>query len=246
MSKVAIRSNERESAFDPVLFLNTEGTGRRLLKYRRGQVVFSQGSWSDAVFYIRDGNVKVTVISKWGKERVIAILGPHEFFGESCLASRSLRLVTLRAMAECNIVRLGKDVMLKVLQEEPAFSAMFITHLLNRTIRIQQDLVDQLLNSSEKRLARALLLLPNFGNDGAAQKVVKKINQETLADMVGTTRSRVSHFMNKFRKRGLIGYDSGRLEVHHSLLQAVLSEKSYIRSRRANELDPGADFSSHP
>ena len=181
------------------------------------------------MFYIQKGKVKVTVISEQGKEAVVAVLGPDEFCGEGCLTGQPLRLATATAMTECEIMRLEKATMISVLHEEPAFSEMFVTHLLARTIRVEADLVDQLFNSSEKRLARALLLLANFGKDGRPEPIIAKVSQETLAEMIGTTRSRVSFFMNKFRKLGLIDYN-GQIEIHTSLLNVVLHEEPHINS----------------
>ena len=213
--------------FDPTVFLKTESEGRTIAKYRKNQQVFSQDSFSDTVFYIIKGKVKIIVLSEQGKEAVIAIVGPDEFFGEGCLTGQVRRLSTASAMTECEIMRIGKPAMLVALLEEPKFSEMFIAHVLARTIRVEADLIDQLFNSSEKRLARALLLLANFGNDGKPQKVIAKVSQETLAEMVGTTRSRVSHFMNKFRKMGFIDYN-GHLEIHSSLLNVVLHDQPHI------------------
>ena len=184
---------------------------------------------ADAVFYIQRGKVKITVVSEQGKEAVVAILGPDEFCGEGCLTGQRLRLATATAMAECEIMRLEKATMVRVLHEEPAFSELFVSHLLARTIRVEADLVDQLFNSSEKRLARALLLLANFGKDGRPEPIIAKVSQETLAEMIGTTRSRVSYFMNKFRKLGLIDYN-GQIEIHTSLLNLVLHEEPHITS----------------
>ena len=181
------------------------------------------------MFYIQKGKVKITVTSEQGKEAVVAVLGPDEFCGEGCLTGQPLRLATATAMADCEIMRLEKATMIRVLHEEPAFSEMFVSHLLARTIRVEADLVDQLFNSSEKRLARALLLLANFGKEGEPEPILAKISQETLAEMIGTTRSRVSAFMNKFRELGLIDYN-GRIEVHRSLLNVVLHEQPHINS----------------
>jgi CRP/FNR family cyclic AMP-dependent transcriptional regulator len=211
--------------FDPQAFLAKANGGRTVSKYRKNQVVFTQGDPSDSVFYIHDGKVKVTVISEQGKEAVVAILGSDEFCGEGCLTGQPLRIATARAMTDCEIMRLEKEAMIRVLHEEPAFSEMFVSHLLARTIRVEADLVDQLFNSSEKRLARALLLLANFGKDGRPEPIIAKVSQETLAEMIGTTRSRVSHFMNKFRQLGFIDYN-GRIEVHSSLLSIVLADQS--------------------
>ena len=217
----------KTAPFDPKVFLATVNGGRSISKYRMKQKVFSQGTPADAVFYIQKGKVKLTVISEQGKEAVVAILGPEEFCGEGCLTGQLLRLATAVAMTECEIMRLEKATMVRVLHEEPAFSEMFVSHLLARTSRVEADLVDQLFNSSEKRLARALLLLANFGKDGRPEPIIAKVSQETLAEMIGTTRSRVSFFMNKFRKLGLIDYN-GHIEVHTSLLNVVLHEEPHI------------------
>ena len=217
----------KTAPFDPKVFLATVNGGRSISKYRMNQKVFSQGTPADAVFYIQKGKVKLTVISERGKEAVVAILGPDEFCGEGCLTGQPLRLATAVAMTECEIMRLEKATMVRVLHEEPAFSEMFVSHLLARTSRVEADLVDQLFNSSEKRLARALLLLANFGKDGRPEPIIAKVSQETLAEMIGTTRSRVSFFMNKFRKLGLIDYN-GHIEVHTSLLNVVLHEEPHI------------------
>jgi CRP/FNR family cyclic AMP-dependent transcriptional regulator len=213
--------------FDSKVFLATVNGGRSISKYRKDQTIFSQSSPADAVFYILNGNVKVTVVSEQGKEAVVAVLGPDEFCGEGCLTGQPLRLGTATAMTECEIMRVEKAVMVRVLHEEPSFSEMFVAHLLARTIRVEADLVDQLFNSSEKRLARALLLLANFGKEGRPEPIIAKVSQETLAEMIGTTRSRVSFFMNKFRKLGLIAYN-GHIEIHSSLLNVVLHEEPHI------------------
>ncbi len=213
--------------FDPKVFLATVDGGRSIAKYRKGETVFSQGKPADAVFYIQKGKVKVTVVSEQGKEAVVAILAPDEFCGEGCLTGQPLRLATATAMTDCEVMRLEKAAMIRVLREEPAFSGMFVSHLLARASRVEADLVDQLFNSSEKRLARALLLLANFGKDGRPEPIIAKISQETLAEMIGTTRSRVSFFMNKFRKLGLIDYN-GQIEIHPSLLNVVLHEEPHI------------------
>ena len=216
-------NQEKKVPFDPKVFLATVNGGRSISKYRKDETVFSQSSSADAVFYIQKGKVKITVVSEQGKEAVVAILGPDEFCGEGCLTGQPLRLATATAMTDCGIMRVEKAVMVRVLHEEPAFSEMFVSHLLARTIWVEADLVDQLFNSSEKRLARALLLLANFGKDGRPEPIIAKVSQETLAEMIGTTRSRVSFFMNKFRKLGLIDYN-GRIEIHSSLLNVVLHE----------------------
>jgi CRP/FNR family transcriptional regulator, cyclic AMP receptor protein len=220
-------NKEKKVPFDPKVFLATVNGGRSIAKYRMHQKVFTQGSSADAVFYIQKGKVKITVTSEQGKEAVVAVLGPDEFCGEGCLTGQPLRLATATAMTECEIMRLEKAVMIRVLHEEPAFSEMFVSHLLARTVRVEADLVDQSFNSSEKRLARALLLLANFGKDGRPEPIIAKVSQETLAEMIGTTRSRVSYFMNKFRKLGLIDYN-GRIEIHSSLLNVVLHDEPHI------------------
>ncbi len=214
-------------SFDPTVFLKTEGKGRTIAKYGKGQQIFSQDGSSESVFYLIKGKVKITVLSEQGKEAVIAIVSPDEFFGEGCLIGQARRLSMASAMTECEIMRISKPAMLAALREEPAFSEMFVTHVLQRTIRVEADLVDQLFNSSEKRLARTLLLLANFGDDSKPKKVIAKVSQETLAEMIGTTRSRVSHFMNKFRKMGFIEYN-GHLEIHSSLLNVVLHDQPQI------------------
>ena len=222
-------NQEKKVPFDPKAFLATVNGGRSISKYRKNETVFSQSTPADAVFYIQKGKVKITVVSEQGKEAVVAILGPDEFCGEGCLTGQRLRLATATAMTDCAIMRLEKATMIRVLHEEPAFSELFVSHLLARTIRVEADLVDQLFNSSEKRLARALLLLANFGKEGQPEPIIAKVSQETLAEMIGTTRSRVSFFMNKFRKLGLIDYN-GQIEIHSSLLNVVLHEEPHINS----------------
>src|ERR1700687_214451 len=209
--------------FDPKVFLATANGGRALSKYQKDKAIFSKGDSADAVIYIQKGQVKITVVSEQGKEAIVAVLGPDEFCGEGCLTGQPRRMATATAMTECEIMRLEKAAIVPVLHEEPAFSEMFVSHLLARTIRVEADLVDQLFNSSEKRLARALLLLANFGQEGRHEPIVAKINQETLAEMIGTTRGRVSFFMNKFRKLGLIKYNGG-LQVNDSLLRVILHD----------------------
>jgi CRP/FNR family transcriptional regulator, cyclic AMP receptor protein len=209
--------------FDPKLFLAKVGSGRRIAEYHKNQVIFSQSDRAAAVFYIQKGKVKLSVVSKSGKEAVVAILGVGDFIGEGCLAGQPSYLGTATAMSGCSVMRLDKSRMIRVLHEEPDFSELFVSYLLSRNIRIEEDLVDQLFNSSEKRLARVLLLLANFGKEGRPEPIIPKVSQETLAEMVGTTRSRVSFFMNKFRKLGLIKYNGG-LHVHSSLLHIVLHD----------------------
>jgi CRP-like cAMP-binding protein len=221
-------STKRRPSFNPKTFLAKVGEGRNIGKYRKSEIVFSQGDPADKVFYIQKGKVKVTVVSEQGKEAVVAILGANEFFGEGCLAGQTQRLSTAAAMDASVIVGLEKAAIMRVIHEEPSFSEMFIAHLLGRTIRVEADLVDQLFNSSEKRLARMLLLLANFGKEGNPQPMIAKISQETLAEMIGTTRSRVSFFMNKFRKLGFITYNGG-IHVHSSLLNAVLHDRPQIK-----------------
>ena len=216
--------------FNPKAFLAKTNGRRTISKYRRNQIVFSQGDPADSVFYIQKGKVKKTVLSEQGKEAIVAVLGPDEFCGEGCLTGQPRRLATAAAMEDCEIMRLDKETVVRVLHDEPAFSEMFVAHLLARTIRVEADLVDQLFNSSEKRLARALLLLANFGKEGKPETVIAKINQETLAEMIGTTRSRVSHFMNKFRELGFIDYNgAGTMEVHSSLLNVILYDQPQIK-----------------
>ena len=189
---------------------------------------FSPRATADSVFYVQDGQVKLSVISELGKEAVVALHGNEDFFGEGCLSGQSLRLATAAAMTDCVIMRLDKAAVVRVLREEPKFSEMFLSYILARNARVEADLVDQLFNSSEKRLARLLLLMANFGKEGRPEPVITKVSQETLAEMVGTTRSRVSHFMNKFRKLGFIEYN-GELEIHNSLLNVILHDEPSLR-----------------
>ena len=223
---------KRKLPFDPKIFLAKAGEGKAISRYRKDQIVFSQGQVADAVFYIQQGKIKLTVVSEQGKEAVIAILGPGQFFGEGCLNGHPLRIATTRAVDECVVTRLEKAIMIATIHNEPEFSELFMSYLLTRSSRIEEDLIDQLFNSSEKRLARLLLLLANFGKEGRPAPIVGKFSQETLAEMIGTTRSRVSFFMNKFRKLGFIEYN-GKLEVHNSLLNVVLYDKPEVRTRDA-------------
>jgi CRP/FNR family cyclic AMP-dependent transcriptional regulator len=209
------------SAFDPKTFLATVNHGRTISNYAKNAVIFAQARPADGVFYIQKGRIKLVVESDQGKEAVVAVLGPEEFFGEGCLIGQPLRLATARAMVDSEVMRVGKAEMIRVLHDEPSFGELFTAHLLIRNSHVEADLVDQLFNSSEKRLARALLILANFGKEGAPQPITTKISQETLAEIIGTTRPRVSHFMNKFRKLGFISYN-GHLEIHSSLLNVVL------------------------
>jgi len=214
--------------FDPQAFLAKVGDGKTVLTFHKNQTVFSQGEAADKVFYIQKGRVKVVVLSEHGKEAVVGIFEPGHFFGEGCLNGHPLRISTTTALEDCVITAITKTAMLAVLHSEPKFSELFMSYLLTRNSRIEEDLIDQLFNSSEKRLARLLLLLANFGKDGSLQPIKVHVSQETLAEMIGTTRSRVSFFMNKFRKLGLISYN-GQIEVHNSLLNAVLHDKPQIQ-----------------
>jgi CRP/FNR family cyclic AMP-dependent transcriptional regulator len=223
-------SRKETLPFDPKVFLAKVNGGRTISDYQINQVVYEQGAPADFVFYIQKGKAKVTVTSDQGKEAIVAVLEPGDFFGEGCLTAQTLRMATVATMTECVIVRMAKESIIRVIHEEPSFAELFIAHLLHRNSRVEEDLVDQLFNSSEKRLARTLLLLANFGKENSEpQPILAKISQETLADMIGTTRARVSHFMNKFRRLGLIDYN-GHIEVHRSLLNVVLHEKPEIRT----------------
>jgi CRP/FNR family cyclic AMP-dependent transcriptional regulator len=215
--------------FDAKVFIAKVGAGKTILEFRKNQHIFKQGDVADTVFYIQKGRVKLAVLSEQGKEAVVAILEPGQFFGEGCMNGHKLRISTTTA-EDCVITSITRDAMIAAIHDEPKFSEMFMTYLLTRNSRIEEDLIDQLFNSSERRLARLLLLLANFGKEGNPQPINPNISQETLAEMVGTTRSRVSHFMNKFRKLGLISYN-GNIEVHSALLSAVLHEKPLLRER---------------
>jgi CRP-like cAMP-binding protein len=215
--------NKRD--FNPHVFLATIGEGRKLVPFQEKQIIFAQGDAADAVFYIQRGRVKLTVLSNNGKEAILGILSDSDFFGEGCLAGQPLRMAAATAMTDCDLLRIEKNAMMQALHREHALSDRFVAYLLTRNIRYEEDLVDQLFNSSEKRLARILLLLAHFGKEGVPQYVIPKISQETLAEMVGTTRSRVSFFMNRFRKLGFIDYQAGdELQVHSSLLGVVLHD----------------------
>ncbi len=209
--------------FSPKIFLEKVGSGKSKLQNSKPQLIFSQGDAADAVFYVQAGQVKLTVLSEQGKEAIIAMLEPGSFFGEGCLAGQLTCMATAIALGNSVLVRIDKQAMIRVLHDEPSFSELFLTHLLSRNIRIQEDLVDQLFNSSEKRLARLLLLMAHFGKEGQLEIIIPKISQERLAEMVGTTRSRVSFFMNKFRKLGFLKYNGG-VHVHSSLLSIVLHD----------------------
>ena len=219
-----------QDMFDPKIFLAKVGAGKQVLEFHKNQHVFEQGDVADTVFYIQKGRVKLTVLSDQGKEAVVAILEPGQFFGEGCINGHARRIATTTAMEKCVITSITKAAMIATIHDEPKFSELFMAYLLARNSRIEEDLIDQLFNSSERRLARLLLLLANFGKEGSPQPIKPDISQETLADMIGTTRSRVSHFMNKFRKLGLISYN-GHIEVHNSLLSAVLHEKPLLKER---------------
>jgi CRP-like cAMP-binding protein len=221
------QANKKVTEFNPTTFLATIGEGRKNLTFAKKQRIFAQGDPADAVFYIQKGKVKLTVVSKTGREATIGILTEGDFFGEGALAGRTVRMGSAAAMTDCEILRIDKKAMMNALHREHAFSDLFVAHLLARNIRYEEDLVDQLFNSSEKRLARILLLLAHFGKEGVPETVVPKISQESLAEMVGTTRSRVSFFMNRFRKLGFVDYSGGPeggLQVHSSLLGVVLHD----------------------
>lgn len=220
------KTNQR--AFDPKAFLAKVGQGKTIVEYLKDQVVFAKGDVADTIYYIQRGRLKVVVISEQGKEAVVGILEPGQFFGEGCMNGHALRIATTAAMEACLVTVITKAAMLAALHSEPKFSEMFMAYLLTRNSRIEEDLIDQLFNSSEKRLARLLLLLANFGKEGNPQPISPNISQETLAEMIGTTRSRVSFFMNKFRKLGFISYN-GKIEVNNSLLNAVLYDKPEIK-----------------
>jgi CRP/FNR family cyclic AMP-dependent transcriptional regulator len=219
---------KQPSLFDPKIFLAKVGTGKTILELHKNQTVFQQGDAADTVFYIQKGRVKLTVLSEQGKEAVVAILEAGQFFGEGCMNGHKIRISTTTAMEDCTITSITKAAMIVAIHDEPRFSELFMAYLLSRNSRIEEDLIDQLFNSSERRLARLLLLLANFGKEGNPQPISPNISQETLANMIGTTRSRVSRFMNKFRKLGLISYN-GHIEVHNSLLSAVLHEKPMLK-----------------
>ena len=214
---------QKKHSFDPRTFLSTIGEGRRALRFCKRQTVFAQGDATDAVFYIQNGKIKLTVVSSSGKEAAIGILAEGDFFGEGCLAGQHLRMESATAMTNCEILRIDKKVMTQALHRERKMSDMFVVYLLARNIRYEEDLVDQLFNSSEKRLARVLLLLAHFGKEGVPESIIPEISQTTLAEMVGTTRPRINFFMNRFRKLGFIHYNGG-LQVHSSLLNVVLHD----------------------
>jgi CRP-like cAMP-binding protein len=224
----------RKKPFEVDVFLSTVDGGRSVSSYRKNQKVFSQGDPADSVFYIQEGQVKVCVISELGKEAVVALHGKGDFFGEGCLAGQPVRLATVAAMTNCVIMRLDKAAIAGIIRDQPDFSQRFMAYLLARNARVEEDLADQLFNSSEKRLARVLLLMANFGKEGRRESVIPKISQEVLAEMIGTTRSRVSLFMNKFRKLGFIEYN-GALSVNYSLLNMVLHDNPHLRGRASKD-----------
>jgi len=221
-SAVTLAKKKRD--FDPRSFLATIGVGRKVVLFPKKETIFAQGDAADSVFYIQEGKVRLTVVSKTGKEATLGILGEGEFFGEGGLAGQPLRMGSATALTDCELLRIDKKAMMEALHREHEFSDMFVAYLLARNIRYEEDLVDQLFNSSEKRLARILLLLAHFGKEGVPETVIPKISQETLADMIGTTRSRVSFFMNRFRELGFVDYGAGGLQVHSSLLNIVLHD----------------------
>ena len=227
-------TSKHKDAFDPLAFLAKVGTGKTISVYRKDQIIFSQGEVADTIFYLQKGGVKIVVLSDQGKEAVVGMLEPGQFFGEGCMNGHAIRIGTSTATEESLITSISKSAMIAVLHDEPKFSELFVAYLLTRNSRVEDDLIDQLFNSSEKRLARLLLLLAKFGKEGSPTPISPNISQETLAEMIGTTRSRVSFFMNKFRKLGLISYN-GKIEVHNSLLDAVLREKPQLQ--RDEEVD---------
>jgi len=222
--KAAAAPARKNRDFDPREFLATIGEGRKVVVFPKKQTIFAQGDAADAVFYIQEGSVRLTVVSKTGKEATLGILSEGEFFGEGGLAGQPLRMGSATAMTDCELLRIDKKAMMLALHREHTFSDLFVAYLLARNVRYEEDLVDQLFNSSEKRLARILLLLARFGKEGVPETVIAKISQETLAEMIGTTRSRVSFFMNRFRKLGFVDYGGNGLQVHSSLLNIVLHD----------------------
>jgi CRP/FNR family cyclic AMP-dependent transcriptional regulator len=217
-----------KASFDAQVFLAKVGRGKTILEFDKGQNVFEQGDAADTVYYLQKGRIKLTVLSDQGKDAVVGMLEPGQFFGEGCLNGHKLRISTTTALEHCVVTAIARPVMIAALHDEPTFSEMFMAYLLTRNSRIEEDLIDQLFNSSERRLARLLLLLANFGKEGSPQPITPHVNQETLAEMIGTTRSRVSFFMNKFRKLGLINYN-GHIEVNSSLLSSVLHDRPQLK-----------------
>ena len=218
------------ASFNPKAFLAEASKGLSITKYNKKQVIFSQGDRADAVYYVQKGKVRASVVSDRGKEAIVSIMGPDEFFGEGCISGQLLRIATVHAVTEATVLRIEKEEMLRLLHERGSFSETFMTHLLHRTIRVEAVLIDQLFNSSERRLARLLLILANYGNEKKPEPTLAKISQETLAEMIGTTRYRVSFFMNRFRKLGFVTYDGHQIEVHKSLLNLVLHEQPHIKN----------------
>jgi len=233
-SRFEEESKRGRVSFDPKKFLAKVGDGKTIVEYQKDQIVFAQGDVAEAVFYLQKGRVKLTVVSEQGKEAVLGILETGQFFGEGCLNGHRLRLTTATAVVECRITRITKATMVATMHNESEFSELFMAYLLTRNNRIEEDLIDQLFNSSEKRLARLLLLLANFGRDGRPEPIVGNFSQEMLAEMIGTTRSRVSFFMNKFRRLGYIEY-KGKLEVHTSLLNVMLHDRSEVNTRKTRK-----------
>ncbi len=231
----------RSPPFSPAAFLSHTGSGRSMANYAEDATIFAQGDAADAVFYLQKGKVKITIVSPHGREAVIGLLGKDEFFGEGCLTGQKLRIATAMAETNSEVMRIEKSALLLALREQPALSEQFMAHLLLRGLRVEEDLVDQLFNSSEKRLARALLLMANFGKEGKPEAIIGKVSQETLAKMIGTTRSRVSFFMNKFRKLGFIDYN-GTIEVHSSLLGVVLRDHAPITQKTAKQTIAGGQI----
>jgi CRP/FNR family transcriptional regulator, cyclic AMP receptor protein len=221
---------ETNPPFEPQTLLAKANGGRTISTYRRNQIIFSQGELADSIFYVHEGELKLAVLSEQGKEAIVAILGTGDFFGEGCLAGQPRRMSTAAAIEECKIMRMEKAAMICLLHDEPEFSAVFIAYLLARNSRVEEDLVDQLFNSSEKRLARLLLILAKFGKEGKPERVIANVDQTMLAEMIGTTRARVNVFMNKFRKLGLIDYSDHHLEIHSSLLDVVLHDEPRTKS----------------
>jgi CRP-like cAMP-binding protein len=220
-----VAASKKLSKFDTKTFLSTINGGRKIVVFSKKQAIFAQGDSADAVFYIKEGKIRLTIVSRSGKEATLGILNEGDFIGEGCLTGQTRRLFSATAMTDCTVMRIDKKSMMDVLHREQTFSDMFVAYLLTRNIRYEEDLVDQLFNSSEKRLARILLLLAHFGKEGKQETVIPKMSQEMLAEMIGTTRSRVSFFLNRFRKLGLIDYDGGSgLQVHSSLLNIVLHD----------------------
>jgi CRP/FNR family cyclic AMP-dependent transcriptional regulator len=218
-----VSNTQHRTHFNAKAYLATNGIGRHSSKHKKKGIVFAQGDTADAIFYIKSGKIKITTLSDQGKEAIVAILGADEFLGEGCLIGQSKRLGTASALTECTTMRVEKAEIQRVLNEEPEMSRLFTSHILTRNARVEADLLDQLFNNTEKRLARVLLILANYGKAGPPESLVAKLSQETLAEMIGTTRSRVSHFMNKFRKQGYIDYN-GHLVIHKSLLKVVLAD----------------------